>query len=80
VRRVDPKCFARSTGLGLLALLLVGTSGCAVVQPWEREALSRRDMAWEPDALEGARDSHIHFSKEAAMPGGSGGGGGCGCN
>jgi hypothetical protein len=37
-------------------------------------------MAWEPDALEAKRESHIYFSKEASMPGGSAGGGGCGCN
>ena len=64
----------------LLASLLWTTSGCARVNPWERDLLARRDMAWEPDALEAKRESHVYFSKEASMPGGSGGGGGCGCN
>jgi len=50
------------------------------VQPWEREALSRPDMAWQPNPLSATLDSHIHFSKEASLPGGSAGGGGCGCN
>jgi hypothetical protein len=50
------------------------------VNPWERDLLARRDMAWEPDSLEAKRESHVYFSKEASMPGGSGGGGGCGCN
>ena len=50
------------------------------VKPWERAVLSRNDMAWAPDPLEGARRSHTFFSKEASMPGGSAAGGGCGCN
>ncbi len=69
--------------LGLLAaifVLVVATSGCVRVKPWERDLLARRDMAWEPDGLEAKRESHIYFSKEASMPGGSSGGGGCGCN
>ena len=70
----------RIFGLMILLALLVATSGCVVVKPWERDLLARRDMSWEPDALEAAREAHIFFSKEASMPGGSGGGGGCGCN
>ncbi len=67
--------------VGVLILAIgYATTGCAVVKPWERDLLARRDMAWEPDALEAKREAHIYFSKEASMPGGSGGGGGCGCN
>jgi len=66
--------------LVLLSLVILGSLGCVRVKPWERDLLARRDMAWEPDALEAERESHIYFSKEASMPGGSGGGGGCGCN
>jgi hypothetical protein len=64
----------------LLASLALASVGCVRVKPWERDLLARRDMGWEPDGLEAARESHIYFSKEASMPGGSGGGGGCGCN
>lgn len=64
----------------LLVGMLLASSGCVVVKPWERDLLAQRNMAWSPDALEAARESHIYFSKEASMPGGSGGGGGCGCN
>ena len=64
----------------LLGLAATSLPGCASVRPWEREILSRRDMAWEPDALEAQRRNHIYFSKEAALAGGGGGGGGCGCN
>jgi len=64
----------------LLAIPLLAASGCAGVKPWERDVLARPDMAWEPDALEAKRNSHIRYSKEAALPGGGAGGGGCGCN
>lgn len=50
------------------------------VKPWERDVLSRRDMAWRPDALQAARRAHVYFAKEASLIGGSAGGGGCGCN
>ena len=50
------------------------------VRPWERDVLAREDMGWTPDVLRTARMSHIHFSKEASLIGGSAGGGCCGCN
>ncbi|HEY8153455.1 MAG TPA: DUF4266 domain-containing protein [Myxococcota bacterium] len=64
----------------LLALPVLAASGCASVKPWERDVLARSDMAWEPDPLEAKRNTHIHYSKEASLPGGGAGGGGCGCN
>jgi hypothetical protein len=66
--------------LSMATALALTSAGCAKVSPWERDLLARRDMSWEPDSLEAKRESHIYFSKEASMPGGSGGGGGCGCN
>jgi hypothetical protein len=50
------------------------------VKPWERGVLSRPDMSRSPDALMAARRTHMFFSKEASLQGGSAGGGGCGCN
>ena len=50
------------------------------VKPWERELLALEDMRWLPDRLEALRRSHIHYSKEGSLAGGSAGGGGCGCN
>jgi len=70
----------RMTTLLATAAILFSVGGCTVVKPWERELLARRDMAFESDTLEAAREAHIYFSKEASMPGGSSGGGGCGCN
>lgn len=64
-----------------LLLAAVALSGCVVLHPWEREHLARyKDMQWDPDPLDAALHSHIHFSKEGSIAGGSGGGGGCGCN
>jgi hypothetical protein len=64
--------------LGLGVLLVAG--GCTTVKPWERDQLSRPEMAWDPDPLEAAQRSHVFHSKEASLPAGEAGGGGCGCN
>jgi len=64
----------------MLAGLLIGSSGCAVVKPWERDTLARKDMALDSDPLRATLQNHIRFSKEASLPVGGGGGGGCGCN
>jgi hypothetical protein len=66
--------------VGVIAILVAAATGCANVKPWEREALAREDMAWDPDPGEAAIRSHIHFSKEASLGAGGSGGGGCGCN
>ena len=70
----------RLAAIAALAACALASTGCAVVKPWERDLLARRDMGFEPDGLEAKREAHIYWSKEASMPGGSGGGGGCGCN
>ena len=65
-----------------LALLVASSglaTGCAPVA-WERDILARRDMGFDPDELDAAIRNHVHFSKEAALKGGTAGGGGCGCN
>jgi len=66
--------------VGSLIALTVLASGCAAVKPWERDALARKDMAWDSDPLESTLQNHIRFSKEGSLPSGGGGGGGCGCN
>jgi hypothetical protein len=66
----------------LIALLFasLACAACAPVRPWQRDALARPDMAWEPDPLGAGLGKHIQFSKEGSIDGGPGGGGGCGCN
>ena len=75
----------RLVALAALCASSAGLMGCSTmemfqVRPWEREALARRDMAWDPDPLEAQLQSHIHFAKEASLAGSGAGGGGCGCN
>jgi hypothetical protein len=61
----------------VIAVALLAT-GCASVEPWERDLHAREDMrANERDA---AVDDHIYFSKEASSGGRGFAGGGCGCN
>lgn len=68
------------TAIVLLLGGLLLASGCTAVKPWERDQLSRPEMAWDPDPLEAAHRSHVFHSKEASLPAGEAGGGGCGCN
>lgn len=67
------------TSLSLLAMLLV-SSGCTTVKPWERGTLTKREMAWSPDPLADQLGDHTYFAKEAAAGGYGSAGGGCGCN
>lgn len=55
-------------------------AACTQVRPWEKGILAKEEMAWRTDALEGALNDHIFFSKEASSGGSSAAGGGCGCN
>jgi hypothetical protein len=55
-------------------------TGCATIEPWDRDVLARPDMQLVSDPIEVATDEHIYFSKEASSGGQGFGGGGCGCN
>lgn len=55
-------------------------TGCAAIEPWDRDVLARPDMQIVSDPLEAGTDEHIYFSKEASSGGQGFGGGGCGCN
>ncbi len=66
--------------LVLLCLLALHATACTSVRAWERETLAKPEMGWEPNAQGATLESHIRFSKEASLRGGSAGGGGCGCN
>ena len=64
----------------LAAMTVLSLSGCAGVEPWDRDVLARPDMQIVSDPTETAADEHIYFSKEASSGGQGFGGGGCGCN
>lgn len=62
---------------GILALL----SGCAVVDPFEREYLSDKVMQFDDgDSLELMQEQHILAGREGSVGGYGVAGGGCGCN
>ena len=70
--------------LGLL--FLVSLPGCALVQshqlvqPYEREVLSKPMMQFDFDKTETAAREHFLNSLEGSAGGFGVGGGGCGCN
>jgi hypothetical protein len=71
------KAAARSA-MAAIALSAAIATGCAGVEPWERDLHARADM--KADTHDAAIDDHIYFSKEASSGGRSFAGGGCGCN
>ena len=67
----------------IILMVLLGAAlltGCAEVQPWQKQHLGRSHMAFEPDPLEARSRQHMFHSKEASSGGYGVGGGGCGCN
>jgi len=63
-----------------LFLLLIFLSGCARVQPYERETLSKPIMQFDSDKEEAGAREHFLNSLEGSSGGFGVGGGGCGCN
>lgn len=55
-------------------------TGCAVVQPHQREILSKPIMQFDYDKNETAAKEHFYNSLEGSSGGFGVGGGGCGCN
>lgn len=55
-------------------------SGCANVEPWQKETLAKPAMSLSSDAITNGLDDHTYFSRESSSGGRGFGGGGCGCN
>lgn len=76
--------FLATCRIVLLPMAAVGLlGGCVhleVVNPWEKGALAKPEMTFDPDRLDAAFVEHTYFSKEGTWGGASVGGGGCGCN
>lgn len=64
----------------LILSFIAISSGCAVVQPYERETLSKPVMQFDYDKDEAAARDHFFNSVEGSTGGFGVGGGGCGCN
>jgi hypothetical protein len=64
----------------MLLLVIVVTTGCANVAPWERGILAKPQMSLDPHPLQTGTRMHNYGSREAgASTHSEGGGGGCGC-
>lgn len=66
--------------LSCLVGLLLTAVGCAVVAPYERETLARRDMELGGQAALSSGEEHAQAYREGSSGGGDAKGGGCGCN
>ena len=64
----------------LLSLPLNILAACATVEPYERDALARPDMALEDNPDLAPAEEHALAVREGASGGLGVGGGGCGCN
>ena len=69
-----------SRRIWLAAALAPLLGACASVDPWERGALARPEMQFEPSPLHGDLYEQVYDSKEAASGGSGTAGAGCGCN
>jgi hypothetical protein len=58
-------------------LLVVSSSACTHVHPWERSKLAHHTMTMEPT---GPALEHVYSVHEGAVGGEGGTGSGCGCN
>jgi hypothetical protein len=66
--------------LWVLVVLSALVGGCATINPYERERLSRPDMALGSSPELQQAEGHATEVREGAMGGLGGAGGGCGCN
>lgn len=64
----------------LAVMLLLGLSGCAMVQPWEREFLADSIMQFDICKEEKAVKEHFLSTREGSSGSFGVSGGGCGCN
>ncbi len=62
----------------LIVLMVLATTGCAGVAPYERGRLAHPSMTTSDMA--GPSEAHVRAVQEGATGGGFEAGGGCGCN
>jgi hypothetical protein len=63
----------------ILLFLFLFISGCAVVQPWERERLSDPNMIFDENPIMKGMKLHYIHVREGSDGGDGSQGGGCGC-
>lgn len=62
-----------------ILLIFVVISGCAVVQPWERERLADPNMMFDENPIQKGIKEHYINIREGSEGGTGSQGGGCGC-
>lgn len=75
-----PRLITKRVKVVLAALILLGLSGCAMVQPWEREYLADPIMQFDICKEEKAVKEHFISTREGSSGSFGVSGGGCGCN
>jgi Domain of unknown function (DUF4266) len=75
-RRGTLRPIAALLGCGLLAV----SAACANVAPYQRETLSRPDMALDAQSELLSAEEHARSYREGSSGAGRARGGGCGCN
>lgn len=63
----------------LILLMFLILSGCAVVQPWERERLSDPNMIFDENPIQKGIKEHYINIREGSEGGTGSQSGGCGC-
>lgn len=64
----------------LMTVIAAASSGCAVVQPWQRGRLAKPMMQLDPTPEGTLLEQHVYQYREGSAGGYGGLGGGCGCN
>lgn len=70
----------RLLNLNILCFLVLCSCSSLKVEPWQRDALSKKEMQFNSYKAISVMDTHFYYSKEASSGGNGFSGGGCGCN
>jgi Domain of unknown function (DUF4266) len=70
----------RTLRLLVLAAVAAASTGCASIEPYERENIADPIMAFTRDPVSQSYIDHVYESREASRGGMGSAGGGCGCN
>ncbi|MFA5404186.1 MAG: DUF4266 domain-containing protein [Ignavibacteria bacterium] len=62
-----------------ILLILLTLSGCAVIQPWERERLADPNRMFDENPIQKGIKEHYINIREGSEGGTGSQGGGCGC-
>lgn len=63
----------------IFIFLLLGSTGCTPVKPWQKGNFAKRHMKIDPNPAETKFRRHVESSREGSSGGYGVGGGGCGC-